>query len=234
MAGRYVAEVSSRLEGCTQQATEHSFTLSGHLLLHVYDTVGLEESEMDANAFISAIEKAQKVITSLKKTGNIDLLLFCIKAGRFTASMQRNYHLFSEILCNNHVPLALIITHLENEDVMENWWERNEKTFERYGINAVAHACITTVTVPSHVISYAEKWVESRRALQKLFLDAFRDRNPPSHLQGMRNLLFTFSEKRFSFLMSRRKMNKVTKKLRTYCALPCDEAQRLAKLIVKG
>ena len=234
MAGRYIAKVSSCLEGCTLQTTEYFFTLSGCLLLHIYDTVGLEESEMDANAFISTIEKAQKVITSLKKTGNIDLLLFCIKAGRFTASMQWNYHLFSEILCNNHIPLAFIITHLENEDVMENWWERNEKMFKRYGINTVTHACITTVMVPSHVISYMEKWVESRHTLQKLFLDTFRDRNPPSHLQGMQNLLFTFSEKCFLFLMSRRKMNKVTKKLRTYCALPCDEAQRLVKLIMKG
>ena len=88
MAGHYIVEVLSWLEGCTQQATEHSFTLLGCLLLCVYDTVGLEELEMDANVFISTIEKAQKVIMSLKKTSNIDLLLFCVKAGRFTALMQ--------------------------------------------------------------------------------------------------------------------------------------------------
>ena len=234
MAGRNVAEISSNLEGCTLQATEYCFTLpSTKMLLRVFDTVGLEESEMDINAFIGAIEKAQKLITSLRNAYGIDLLLFCIKAGRFTAAMQRNYHLFSEVLCNSRVPLALVITHLENEDVMENWWDRNQKTLEKYEIRAVAHACITTL--PTDATLYVEKRVQSRRALRKLFQDAL-DRPDPSYMQEIRNWLVTFVEKLLSLLTSRMFLKKrdITKKLETYCVLPRGELERLAELIVQG
>ena len=234
MADSNVAETSSNLEGCTLQATKHSFTLSSPMMsLNIFDTVGLGESEMDTNTFIGAIEKAQKLITSLRNSGGIDLLLFCVKAGRFTAAMQRNHHFFSEVLCNNRVPLAFVITHLENEDVMENWWDRNQKTFEKYGIRAVAHACITTL--PTDATLYVEKRVQSRRALRKLFQDVL-DRPDPSYMQEIRNWLVTFVEKLLSLLMSGmfHKKRDITKKLETYCMLPRGELERLAELIVQG
>jgi tRNA U34 5-carboxymethylaminomethyl modifying GTPase MnmE/TrmE len=233
MAGSDVAETSSNLEGCTLQATEYSFTLSSpKVLLRVFDTVGLEDSEMDINTFIGAIEKAQKLITSLRNSGGIDLL-FCVKAGRFTAAMRRNYHLFYEVLCDSRVPLALVITHLENEVIMESWWDRNQKTFERYGIRTVAHAC--TTTLPTHVTVYAEKRVQSRRALQKLFHDALDGPNP-SYMQDIRNWLVTFIERLLSLLTGGTFLKKrdIMKKLEIYCVLPRGEAQRLAELIVKG
>ncbi|KAG8220558.1 hypothetical protein J3R82DRAFT_3291 [Butyriboletus roseoflavus] len=150
MAGRDIALTSSNLEGCTLNAQEYSFMLSNsNTSLRIFDTVGLEESDIGLNTFMGAIEKAQELVMSLHKAGGIDLLLFCVKAGRHTTAMQRNYRLFSEILCNNRVPLALVITHLENEGVMENWWERNEQTFKKYGVSSVAHACITAL--PAHV-----------------------------------------------------------------------------------
>ena len=229
MAGSDVAETSSNLEGCTLQATEYSFTLSNpKMLLRVFDTVGLEESEIDVEPFIGALEKVQKLITSLRNAGGVDLILFCVKGGRFTAAMERDYHLVSEVLCNNRVPLALVITNLESVDVMENWWDRNQKTFEKYGIRAVAHACITSL--PPHVTLYAEKRVQSRRALQKLLQDALNSPNP-SFLQDIRDRLVTFM---LSRLTSRTRRRHITKKVETYCALPPGEAQRLAELIMQG
>ena len=236
MAGRAVAEIASNLEGCTLEATKYSFTLKSpktEMSLSVFDTVGLEESEMDINTFFGAIEEAKKLISSLYKAGGVDLLLFCVKAGRFTAAMQRNYHLFSDILCEGRVPLALVTTHLEDEEVMEDWWERNKQTFEKYGIRAVAHACV--VTLPTHVTLYVEKRVQSRRALQQLFHEALNTPNP-SYLQDLRNWLVAFIEKFLSFLTGRTflKKRRIMKKLEAYCTLPPGEAERLAELIVKG
>ncbi|KAF8124528.1 hypothetical protein EV363DRAFT_1148519, partial [Boletus edulis] len=147
MAGRNVAKTSSStVESWTHQDRDYSFTLLGDdtqmLLLRLIDTV--EEPELDVNTLTGAIEKTQKLVASLNETGDIDLLLFCVKAGRFTDSMQQSYHLFSKILCEGRVPLALVITHLEDEDVMESYWEINKQTFKMYGIDAVAHACIAS------------------------------------------------------------------------------------------
>ena len=235
MAGSAVAATASNLEGCTLEATKYSFTLKSpemEMPLCVFDTVGLEESEMDINTFFAAIEEAKKLITSLYKAGGVDLLLFCVKAGRFTAAMQRNYYLFSDILCEGRVPLALVITHLEDEDVMEDWWDKNKQTFEKYGIRAVAHACIAAP--PPHVTLYAEKRVQSQRALQQLFHDALNTPNP-SYMQDIRNWLVAFLGKFLSFFTGRTFLKKrdIMKKLEAYCTLPPAEAERLAELIVK-
>lgn len=232
MAGRDVAPTSANLEGCTLHATQYSFTLSdSKTLLRIFDTVGLEESDMGVNTFIGAIEKAQELVMSLYKAGGIDLLLFCVKAGRHTAAMQRNYRLFSEILCNNRVPVALVITHLENEDVMEDWWDRNEKTFKKYGVSSVAHACVTTL--PAHVTLYAEKRDQSQKALQKLFRHALSSHNP-SYIQDMRDWLTTFIEKLRALFTGRMLFRKkeIVKRLEARCALPRSEAQKLAEIII--
>lgn len=57
--------------------------------------------------------------------------------------MQSNYGLFYEVLCRSLVPIALVITHLEREADMEKWWQRNVESLEKYGIEAVDHACVT-------------------------------------------------------------------------------------------
>ncbi|KAF8137280.1 hypothetical protein EV363DRAFT_1446163 [Boletus edulis] len=116
MADAEIATTSSKLEGCTLEATEYSFTLSGETQtpLCIFDTVGLNEPKMGVNTFFGAIEEAHRLITSLHHSGGIDLLLFCIRGGRINATMQPNYRLFFEFLCEKKVPLAFIVTNLEN------------------------------------------------------------------------------------------------------------------------
>ncbi|KAF8551305.1 hypothetical protein OG21DRAFT_1418241, partial [Imleria badia] len=169
MAGTEVALTSSNLEACTLETTEYSFTLPGEMSFCIYETVGLNESQKGLDAVLGAIEKAQQLVASVH-AGGIDLLLFCIRGGCITAGMQRNYRLFFECVCEKKVPLAFVVTHLEQEDMMENWWERNEKTFEEYGIRSVAHACVTAT--PPRVMAHAAKRAESQRALHKILRDS--------------------------------------------------------------
>ena len=235
MAGAAVAETSSDLEGCTMQATEYSFTLPGEASLRIYDTVGLNESEIGVNTFLGAIEKAHELITSLHAAGGIDLLLFCIRGGRITTTMQHNYRLFSEFLCDKKVPLVLVVTHLECEDVMEDWWERNEKTFEEYDIRSVAHACITAAT--ARVTTFAAKRAESRVALQGMFQDALNFPSDP-YVRDVRSWFVNLVEMLRAFLMKKLPVSfrrrDLLRRLQKRCKLSQGDAQRLADMLARG
>ncbi|KIK99090.1 hypothetical protein PAXRUDRAFT_9099 [Paxillus rubicundulus Ve08.2h10] len=94
--------------------------------IRVFETSGLEESRMDVSGYLAAIEKAYRLILSLSKAGGVHLLLFCTRRDGMTAAEQSNYWLFCEFVCNKKVPVALVVTGLERETVMEDWWRRNE------------------------------------------------------------------------------------------------------------
>ena len=235
MAGAEVASTSTNLEGCTLEAKEYSFTLPGEPSLRIYDTVGLNEPEIGVNTFFGAIEKAHKLVTLLHDTGGIDLLIFCIRGNRFTGTMQRNYRLFSEFLCEGKVPLAFVVTNLEYEDVMENWWQRNEKTFGGYGIQSVAHACITAA--PARVATLATKRAESLSALQKMLHDSLGSPDAP-YVKDIRSWFVRMFNMLLSFLMKGLprsfRRNALLKKLKTRCGLSEADAEQLADMLMRG
>ncbi|KAF8439031.1 hypothetical protein L210DRAFT_3481214 [Boletus edulis BED1] len=235
MADEEIAKTSSNLDGCTLEATEYSFTLPEGTPLCIFDTVGLNEPDMGVNTFFGAIEKAYRLITSLHAAGGVDLLLFCIRGGRITSTMQRNYRLFFEFLCGKKVPLAFIVTHLEYEVVMEDWWERNERTFGEYGIQSVAHACITAA--PARVTTLAGKRAESRSALQTMLHDALSRPSTP-YVQDVRGWFISTVDMIRSFLMrglpvSFRRRD-LLMKLENRCAMSSEEAQQLADMLARG
>ena len=221
MAHCHVAETSSGIKSCTQKAQPYSFTLSSQIPLCIIDTPGIDATDSD-----SVID----VIKFLPNTQDIDLLLFCIKRGRFTASMQRAHYLISELLRRHRVPLALVVTHLEEEDIMEDWWWRNEQTIKMFGICPVGHACVTAVPADE---MYAAQRVQSRRALARLLHDVFCTPNP-SYMRAMRNRLVEFIEKPISLLTRRKRRKRLRRTLEDEYVFPLDDAQRLAEVIVSG
>ncbi|KAG6378086.1 P-loop containing nucleoside triphosphate hydrolase protein [Boletus reticuloceps] len=160
IAGRHVAATSPGVEGCTMSFRPYSFPVNSRTF-HIWDTVGLEEPEMGANGYLPAIEQACELIHNLSSQDGVDLLLFCMRGNRVTATTQSNYRLFFEVLCKSQVPIALVITHLEREVDMENWWERNAESLEKYGIKTAGHACVTGL--PTH-----SKHPESQRNIARL------------------------------------------------------------------
>jgi predicted GTPase len=168
LTGWHAAEVSPNFGACTMDAKEYQFQL-GPTIIRLWDTVGLEEPEEGPNGYEGAIEKAIQLIRRLNATGGISLFLFCMRGNRITATTQSNYRLFYEVLGKKEVPVALAITHLERERVMEEWWSRNYETLsEKNGITSAGHACITTLE--GH-----QKCKESREVIQSL-LSRFDDR----------------------------------------------------------
>ncbi|KAJ8593882.1 P-loop containing nucleoside triphosphate hydrolase protein, partial [Rhizopogon salebrosus TDB-379] len=143
MARRDRAKTSPDMERCTLDWQEHPVAFDG-CVYKVFDTVGLEEPQLGMKEYLDIIVNAYNLIKKLNTEGGIDLLLFCVRAGRVTATLQTNYRLFYEWLCEKKVPIALVLTGLEREPKsMEDWWTRNKHIFAKYEIRVAGHACIT-------------------------------------------------------------------------------------------
>ncbi|KAI9572097.1 P-loop containing nucleoside triphosphate hydrolase protein [Boletus coccyginus] len=167
IVGQNVAATSYGTDGCTLDSTLYE-TDVGEYHLRIYDTVGLNEPQLGAEHYLAAIEKAHRLITALNNAGGVHLLVFCVRGGRITATTQHNYRLFYEFLCCRLVPVALVITNLESETPMERWWQRNSREFTRFGINVIAHACVTCT--PGYGNMYADKYEGSKTTISDLLI----------------------------------------------------------------
>jgi hypothetical protein len=121
---------------------EHCIDFDG-CTYKVFDTVGLEEPQLGTKEYLETIANAYDLIKTLKQAGGIHLLLFCVRAGTFTSSIPNNYQLVYENLCEKKVPVVLVLTGLEREENMEDWWTKYKGTFEKHSIIVDGHVCIT-------------------------------------------------------------------------------------------
>ncbi|KAH7923137.1 hypothetical protein BV22DRAFT_1036671 [Leucogyrophana mollusca] len=232
IANEIVAKTSSGAAGCTLDAQDYVVRV-GHQKFRLWDTVGLNEPSLGANGYLIAIEKAYKLICELERTGGITLLVFCMRGGRITAAAQNNYRLFFDILCNKQVPIALVITNLENEPSMEGWWEANGKQFDRFGMHSVGHACITSDPGLGDV--HRDKYEESRRTIHSLLLAQCRIGSWKqekttwfTRLSGqLRNWIFNQSS-----ASARPTLDNLAKRLKQ-CGFSKLEAQYVARKIVE-
>ncbi|KAG1840209.1 P-loop containing nucleoside triphosphate hydrolase protein [Suillus tomentosus] len=145
MAGEEVARTSPDTQRCAMQWKEYTIDFDGDSYT-VFETIGLDESQLEIKAYLESVENAYKLVRELDRRGGIDLLLFCVRAGKITTTLQGNYWLFHEFLCKKKVPIVLAVTNLEREQRMEDWWERNGGTFNKYQIKVAGHACITAAS----------------------------------------------------------------------------------------
>ncbi|KAG2105408.1 hypothetical protein BD769DRAFT_1504276 [Suillus cothurnatus] len=167
IAGEQIAKSSSGMQVCNLESTEYPVRLSDpQLNVNLFDTMGLDSPTMDSASYLNALVKAHELIVSLKNQGGIHGLIFCIKGGRVSRTMQQNYRLFYEFLCQKKVPLALVITHLENEVDMDDWWTRNKIHVEKSGVLPVTHICITTIK--GHQNAHEHKYFESRKKVHDM------------------------------------------------------------------
>jgi hypothetical protein len=128
---------------------------------------GLNEPTMNNANYLDAVAKAHELIRSLQEKGGVHGLLFCIRGGRVSDTLQKNYRLFYEFLCQGKVPLALVITGLENEqNDMDSWWAQNKAHVEHFGIYSVRQACITTIKGYGNV--YEKRYIESRKKMHRM------------------------------------------------------------------
>ncbi|KAG2113741.1 P-loop containing nucleoside triphosphate hydrolase protein [Suillus discolor] len=173
MAGKEVARTSPDTQRCTMpQWNEYTIDFDGDSYT-VFETIGLDESQLEIKEYLESVENAYKLVRELDRRGGIDLLLFCVRAGKITTTLQGNYWLFHEFLCKKKVPIVLAVTNLEREQRMEDWWQRNEGTFDKYQIKVAGHACITAANRSDdrHKDLYEQSRITIRNLVQTFTAD---------------------------------------------------------------
>jgi len=228
MAGEQRALTSSGMERCTMHWNKHAIRFGGHNY-NVFDTIGLEEPELGMEEYLKTILNARNLVMELENKGGIDLLLFCVRAGRVTATIQNNYRLFHEWLCEKKVPIVLVLTGLERETVMEDWWTRNKSNFDKHRIVVDGHACITAANDLDgrHRVLYEE----SRKLVHSLVKKHTYDRSEGGWKAGYGWLKrFVRSLKELLLGDSMEKKDIVTV-LTTRCGVPREAAQTLATYV---
>ncbi|KXN92627.1 hypothetical protein AN958_02292 [Leucoagaricus sp. SymC.cos] len=169
LASGPVAEIGSGVQACTFESREYNVNVLGKAVT-LWDTPGLDEGEEGRLPPADAITQLYELLLSL--TGGVSLLVLVMRAPRIKDSTSANWKLFRDIICQGEVPTALVVTGLEEEEKMDQWWWKYKGDFQRYKIFPADVACVTASRGKArrggHV--YDEEYDESREKIQKLIL----------------------------------------------------------------
>ncbi|KAI6000743.1 P-loop containing nucleoside triphosphate hydrolase protein [Pisolithus albus] len=214
IAGRNIAPVSSGVRGCTLDSKEYRLT-ANESHLRIFDTVGLNSPT-----------KAYKLIDALNRAGGVDLLLFCMRGGRLSDAQLKNYRLFQEYLCEKKVPVAIVVTHLEQEDNMEQWWDDNEEDLRSFKIDSVGHACVTAINKNTHL--FKGKLEESRQTVLRLLRECVHDPGTPFFMETEK-WLSAFLKKMAHLVRGGNlpKMRAIREKLVEECRIPKESVNMI-------
>ncbi|KAG2750387.1 hypothetical protein P692DRAFT_20729528, partial [Suillus brevipes Sb2] len=230
MAGKDVADTFCGIEACTTCWKEYPIDIDGESF-KVFDTVGLDEPQPGIPQFFDAVENAYSLIQNLERQGGIDLLVFCMPAGRLKAMHQRNYRLFRYFLCDKTVPIVLAITNLEREQNMESWWTRNQKTFRKKNISVDGYACIAAI---EHYPSLQEK---SRDAIRKVVKNVTADGQKRAWKGGNDLFMSSMPHAGNGSPRTRKMVSRLTKRCHMSPEVArqlADRISRIKKVVVEG
>ncbi|KAG1884529.1 P-loop containing nucleoside triphosphate hydrolase protein [Suillus subluteus] len=230
MAGQEVAKTSLSMRRCTLHWQDYAIDFDGESY-KVFDTIGIEESGLEMKEYLTAVANAYRFIKALDAEGGVDLLLFCVRAGRFTAALQSNYRFFYEFLCEKKVPVVLAITNLEREQRMEDWWEREHSIFTRYQIHVAGHACITAANGLAG--RHQRLYEESRVTIRNLV----KDNIAGEVWKGGKNkflMLVRALKKKVPVKNPHIKKRTLTSQLKKRCGMSRETARQLADMIEQG
>ena len=141
LGGAPLAGVSSQALGFTFASQAYDLMLAGKPY-RVWDTAGLNEGQQGTIPADVALGNLKSLIQNMGD--GVSLLVYCIRGTRFRDILRFNYDMFTSIICQNKVPVVLVITGLENESPMDSWWDANKKEFKTRGLKFDGHACVTT------------------------------------------------------------------------------------------
>ena len=170
LADSEVAPTASSARGCTFQSQCYRVNVSGSMF-DIHDTVGLNEGETGSVPNPDAIIQLYSLLQSLN-TG-VNLLVFCMRGPRLRSVAHDNWRFFEDIVCQKKVPIVLVITGLEHEDVMDDWWLNNKSAFQEQGMFPHGVACITAIKGKNNAFEaeHQESRVKMKNILIKYVLE---------------------------------------------------------------
>lgn len=158
-----VAKVSNLAVGCTFESAPHPITVDG-MPYTLWDTAGLNEGDSGSVPADIALNHLRDLVDKLHD--GLSLLVYCIRGARYRDILKVNYDLFREIICQGEVPIVIVVTGLENEECMEDWWRHNEKEFTSRKMVFEGHACVTTTKGKRNM--FEEEYEDSKTVLREL------------------------------------------------------------------
>ncbi|KXN87237.1 hypothetical protein AN958_09048, partial [Leucoagaricus sp. SymC.cos] len=161
-----VAPTSNGPIGCTFKSDPHTVT-PGEVTYTLWDTAGLNEGEAGSVPANTALLHLQALIGKLSTYG-ISLLIYCVRGSRYRDVLKHNYEIFWRIICQESIPIVIVVTGLENEDseLREGWWTANKEELIRHGMDFRGHACITATKGKKGI--FQKEYEESKRQVQGL------------------------------------------------------------------
>jgi len=169
IAEHNVAPTSNDLAHCTKHWTEYPISVGGHQF-QVFDTIGFLEPEVDGMVYAEAIANTYDAINILKERGGIDMLLYCIRDSQMdeVQKMQGHYRLLHEVLCDEEVPIALVVTHRGSPMINA---ERYKSVFDTRKIACVDYICINIANTSGPESRPAD--TASQEAIRQLLMKCY-------------------------------------------------------------
>lgn len=139
-----------------------------------------------------------RVIKSME--GVVSLFVYCVRGPRIKDTTAENYRIFHSTFFRSEVPIVLVVTGLEEEEPMDEWWQTNKDTFQKHKMIFASHACVTATKGKmgkdgKHV--YEEEYAASMTRLQRLIADPNLNnpRTRKSPVVVIKNLVNVFKPK---------------------------------------
>ena len=164
LAGIDIAKVSA-YSGVTITANSESYTIpKGEKSYTFWDTSGLNEGDKGS---VPAQEADEELINLLKGM-NVSLIIYLTRGHRFMNEVVSTKHMFDRIrsVCGEKVPIVLVVTGLEQWEVMDEWWTSNRSNIKGLKLSFQGHACVTTIKGRNNI--YETEYQESRNKVWKL------------------------------------------------------------------
>ena len=154
------ATVSNGSQPCTQTSTYYETTLNG-IKCNLWDTRGLGEGRSFLQTLLGggSEKDLKKLLKERHRSHEIDLLVYCVRGSRATGASVKYYNNFCAITRRLAAPVVIMVTQLEKEKSMEDWWSRNFLHFEELKMEFDDHACITTLAQHPRLTESREKLI---------------------------------------------------------------------------
>ena len=147
--------MSSDVAPCTRDFAHYDvpFPVEGRPgICRLWDTPGLNgtSSFRPFRASNPSIQSLRRFLQERYRTGELDLLVFCVQGNRASDAMSNAYNTFCRPTRRIAAPVVIAVTHLERQQpTMEAWWQYNERGLGDLGLVFDGYACLTCVS-PHH------------------------------------------------------------------------------------
>ena len=157
------ASVSNDSQPCTQASAAYETTLNG-TNYSLWDTRGLGEGRNFLQAIFrlgrSSEKDLKKFLKERHQRHELDLLVFCVRGARAIVASVDYYNKFCAITRRLAAPVVIVVTQLEKEKVMEDWWNKNSSVLEDLKMYFDDHVCITTLAGHRRLAESKKRLVE--------------------------------------------------------------------------